>query len=446
MTAGGALFVNDKTPGILSYGPHPESNGGFGTIAASRLDNIGVSDADAGGCSGASGNLRLDPNNSESCTQGNLSNTQTLQVNEDSRSIIAGKIFIVANTINLNGVIQSGIAQKDITINANHSEFNINDGRTEPIVQNDIAYNFANGTSREGTDGVFAYYNSADDVVEVNGLEAKGGEITIAGKLISTGHGQINVLDGYGTYNVTNNSSKNVRLNFASTGEIEGKVTLIDNAKNNGFGNPLVTQYTRSGNTINVMSNQGVDGATPSAAVAGLNGTTGRLTHYDPLANQRYFWIQAEEIGVERNFRSDKSAWETFGIGHSYTSSYSPPTSTFTGATALPASALPMADYAAVDTSTNAEYRLRPKFIQESFMRNTTIQNRRCRGIPWLVNKCWWTNNTNERETGTMFYFQDVKADKRVNVKFIGSDTGTMNITSAAGIQINGNIKPYDID
>lgn len=40
-----------------------------------------------------------------------------------------------------------------------------------------------------------------------------------------------------------------------------------------------------------------------------------------------------------------------------------------------------------------------------------------------------------------MFYFQDVKADKRVNVKFIGSDTGTMNITSAAGIQINGNIK-----
>ena len=253
VTAGGALFVNDKTTGILSYGPHPESNGGFGTIAASRLDNIGVSDADAGGCSGASGNMRLDPNNSESCTQGNLSNTQTLQASEDSRSIIAGKIFIVANTINLNGVIQSGIAQKDITINANHSEFNINDGRTEPIVENDIVYNFADGTNREGTDGVFAYYNSADDVVEVNGLEAKGGEITIAGKLISTGHGQINVLDGYGTYNVTNNSSKDVRLNFASTGEIEGKVTLIDNAKDNGFGNPLVNQYTSNGNTINLM-------------------------------------------------------------------------------------------------------------------------------------------------------------------------------------------------
>ena len=442
ITAGGALFVNDKTPGIFQYGPHPESMNGFGVIASTRLDDIGISDADAGGCRYAPGNLRLDRNNDESCTEGNLSNTQTLQASEDNGSIIAGKVFIVANTINLNSVIQSGIAQKDITINANHSEFSLTDGSTQSILNNDRQFiSGRTGSSREGEGGIFAYYNSADDVVEINGLEAKGGDVTIAGKLISTGHGQINVLDGYGTYNVTNNSSKDIRLNFASTGKIEGKVTLIDNAKDNGHGDPLVTQYTRTGNTINVMSNQGINGATPSNAVGGLDGTIGRLTHYDPLANQRYFWIQAEELGVERNFRADKSAWETFGIGHSYTSSYSPPTSTFTGATALPASALPMADYAAVDTSTNAEYRLRPKFIQESFTRNTTIQNRRCRGIPWLANKCWWTNNTNERETGTMFYFQDVKADKRVNVKFIGSDTGNLNVTSAAGIQINGNIK-----
>ncbi len=99
-----------------------------------------------------------------------------------------------------------------------------------------------------------------------------------------------------------------------------------------------------------------------------------------------------------------------------------------------------MADYAAVDTSTNADYRMRPKFIQETYSRTTGTRNRRCRGIPFLVNKCWWDQYTDETETGTMFYFQDVKADKRVNVKFIGSDTGTMNITSAGGIQINGNI------
>ena len=441
VTAGGALFVNDKTPGIFQYGPHPESMNGFGAIASARLDNIGVADADAGGCRYAPGNLRLDRNNDESCTEGNLSNTQTLQASEDNGSIIAGKIFIVASTINLNSVIQSGIAQKDITINANHSEFSLTDGSTQSIVNSDRQFiSGRTGSNREGEGGIFAYYNSADDVVEINGLEAKGGNVTIAGKLISTGHGQINVLDGYGNYNVTNNSSKDIRLNFASTGEIEGKVTLIDNAKNNGFGDPLVTQYTRSGNTINVLSNQGSQGSTPVNAVAGLNGTSGRLSHYDPLANQRYFWIQAEDIEVERDFSVNKSAWEAFGIGFAYTSNYAPPESTFSGATPLTASELPMADYAAVDTSTTAEYRLRPKFIQESFSRTTRVVNRTCRGIPWLANKCWWTNETDETETGTMYYYQDVKADKRVNVKFIGSDAGTLNVTSSAGIQINGNI------
>ena len=219
----------------------------------------------------------------------------------------------MANTINLNSVIQSGIAQKDITVNASHSEFSLNDGNTHAIVTNDIAYNNANGLNREGTGNVFASYNSTDDVVEISGLEAKGGEITIAGKLISTGHGQINVLDGYGTFNVVNNSSKDVRLNLADTGEIEGKITLIDNAKDNGFGNPLVTQYTREGDTVRVRSNLGSKGSTPVNLVAGLDGSSGRQSHYDPLTDLRYFWIQGEDIGVERNYRRNMSAWETFG-------------------------------------------------------------------------------------------------------------------------------------
>ena len=441
LTSGGALFVNNKTPGILQYGPHPESNNGFGTISASRLDSIGIADADAGGCSGAPGNLKLDPNNGESCTHGNLSNTGTYQADEDSYSIVADKIFIVANTINLNSVIQSGIAQKDITVNASHSEFSLNDGNTHAIVTNDIAYNNANGLNREGTGNVFASYNSTDDVVEISGLEAKGGEITIAGKLISTGHGQINVLDGYGTFNVVNNSSKDVRLNLADTGEIEGKITLIDNAKDNGFGNPLVTQYTREGDTVRVRSNLGSKGSTPVNVVAGLDGSSGRQSHYDPLTDLRYFWIQGEDIGVERNYRRNMSAWETFGINHSFHANYIPPTSSFNSATALPASALPMADYAAVDSSTNADYRLRPKFIQESYSLTSSDEGRHCSGIPWLVRKCWWDQVSVERESGTMMYFQDVKADKRVNVKFIGSDTGSLNVTSAGGIKINGNVR-----
>ena len=445
VTAGGALFVNDKTPGIHNIGAHPEANGGFGLTAASRLDNVGFADQDVGGCAGASGNLRLDPNNSESCTEGNLSIQDSLQNGDTGNRIVGGKIFLVANTVNLNGVIQSGIAEKSITIDANEPEFDESSG-SHTVNNEDIALRVTRlvatneAIAREGINGLTASYNADDDVIEVSGLEAKGGQITIAGKLISTGHGQINVLDGYGSYNVTNNSTKDVRLNYTSTGEIEGKLTLIDNAKDNGNGDPLVTQYTRNGNTIRVRSNAGQLGSTPDQNVAGLDGASGRSSHYDPLTGQRYFWIQAEDIGVERNYLAHMSAWETIGINHSFHASYVPPTSSFTNASTLSVADLGMADYAAVDVSTNADYRMRPKFLQESYSLSSSDENYHCAGIPWLVRKCWWDQVSLERETGTMFYFQDVKADKRVNVNFIGSDTGVLNVVSNGGIRINGEI------
>ena len=215
VTAGGALFVNDKTPGIHNIGAHPEANGGFGQIASTRLDNLGQGN-DVGGCQGASGNLKLDPNNSESCTEGNLSIQDTLQNGDTGNRIVGGKIFLVANTVNLNGVIQSGIAEKAITIDANEPEFSQTSG-SHTVNNEDIALRVTRLVStneaiaREGINGLTASYNADDDVIEVSGLEAKGGQITIAGKLISTGHGQINVLDGYSNYNVTNNSTKDDR-------------------------------------------------------------------------------------------------------------------------------------------------------------------------------------------------------------------------------------------
>ena len=118
----------------------------------------------------------------------------------------------MANTVNINGLIQSGIAEKDITIAADYDVFDNNDGQSTYALEIDNITMTKTGSNREGVDGVFAYYDAADDVVEVSGLEAKGGEVTIVGKVISTGKGQINVLDGFGTFNITNNSSKTLRL------------------------------------------------------------------------------------------------------------------------------------------------------------------------------------------------------------------------------------------
>ncbi len=110
-------------------------------------------------------------------------------------------------------------------------------------------------------------------MIEVSGLEAKGGKVTLVGKLISTGNGEIKVLDGYGTFNVNNLSDKDVRINYANLGEVEGVVTLIDDAFADSNGVPRVTQYTRIGDTLTVRNNVGTNSSKPDGACQLSGGT-----------------------------------------------------------------------------------------------------------------------------------------------------------------------------
>ena len=430
VTAGGSLFVSSKDPGIYNIGPHPSAAEGFATQANGRLDGIGQQDNDLGGC--GNNGMPWDPNNSDSCSV-----STATQAGEDSYSIVGGRVFIVANTVNLNGLIQSGIADKDIVIPASHSAFSQTSG-THTLVSDNISYNNGNGLGREGTDGVFAYYNADDDIIELSGFQASGGDVTVVGKLISTGRGQINVLDGYGTFDITNNSSKTLKLSGINTGEVEGKVTLVDNAKDNGFGEPVVTQYTRIGNTINVYTNDGVNSTAATQTLSGKHGTTGRTTTYDPKSNMRYFWIDGESVQITRNYVTPQSNWKTFTINHSYTSSFRPPSS-ITPSQTLPASDLPMADYAAESSSSN-DYNFRWDYERDGYAIASTVQNYHCKGIPFFVEKCWWDVHTTENDNGTMFYYQDVRADRAVDIKFIGSDTSSLTVVSDGGINIGGDL------
>ena len=171
--------------------------------------------------------------------------------------------------MNLNGLIQSGIAEKSVTINQldglsntalmnrfgdqidtngngvlDASEWTDSDGDniftladlsgqgSFTLIQEADNGSFSGSGYDREVRGLFdAYYDSEDDSVIVSGFEAKGGEVFIGGKLISTGNGQINVLDGYASMNVNNQSGKDLKITGIETGEVEGKITLIDNLK-----------------------------------------------------------------------------------------------------------------------------------------------------------------------------------------------------------------------
>ena len=441
LTSGGAFFVNDKSPGIYNIGPHPESPGGFFNTASSRLDGIGDSaDKDVGGCSG--NQVYLDSNNSESCTQATAT-----QAWDNSSSIAGDVVYIMANTVNINGLIQSGIADKSLTIGATYDVFTNNDGASTYALVSDNITMTGSGSAREGIDGVYARYNAADDVIEVSGFEAKGGEVTIVGKVISTGKGQINVLDGYGTFNINNQSNKTIRMAGITNQEVEGKVTIVDNSYDNGtsLGMPRITQYTRIGDTIKVVNNDGSSLSKPTIDVSGLNNATGRSTTYTPRDGLRYNYMQGESVTIDRQFRTRRNKKGSFNaVTWADSSDFRPPASDFREATALPASELPMVDYASLETSVTDEYRFRLVDDTEQTYSLTYEEpdTRNCFDI-WIYQECTWYVLTDTTHEGNLYYFQDVTADRQIDIKFIGADQGSITVNSVgdielASIQANG--------
>ena len=329
----------------------PGSNGTFS--AESTLGGCATSNP-AGGSN----------QNNFACNVGTVNQSLTPQFSADDAVIAGGKIFVVANTVNLNGLIQSGIAEKSVTINQldglsdtalmnrfgdqidtngngllDAAEWTDSDGDNVFTLADlsgqgsfTLIQEADNGTfSGSGYDrevrGLFdAYYDSDDDSVIISGFEAKGGEVFIGGKLISTGYGQINVLDGYASMNVNNQSGKDLKITGIETGEVEGKITLIDNFKVDTNNVSKVTRYTRIGDDIVVEEGYGRpdNDVSSSYTTYAYNGEADRRTYYNPESGARYFWLNGEEVTQTNTWNYRKKTVGFFGWNFYNSSSFSP--------------------------------------------------------------------------------------------------------------------------
>ena len=101
MTSGGSIFIQGKDDGITNLGPHPSATISYDD---DRENTLGV--GDIGTCSDSPTFWFFTPS-SHPCKVQNPTVDQT-----DSALSAEGKIFVVANTVNLNGLVQSGIGQK----------------------------------------------------------------------------------------------------------------------------------------------------------------------------------------------------------------------------------------------------------------------------------------------------------------------------------------------
>jgi hypothetical protein len=334
------------------------------------------------------------------------------------------------------------------------------------------------------TDNIGASYDAKNGQYFVNGTSVKGGYIQLFGQIMNTANstnvGRLNVLDGFGTINITNASNIPVVLRNLSTGDdptgtlrgVQGKIEMTDvigvNATNPS--NPIIsvrkTVFTRdyvpgdAAGRVRIETQTGtIANETGNLALGGVVTTFGgdRSTTYAPEANQRYVWTTAEEYS--RTSKYQQVSTQLFGSSALTVSSitsltlngapllgavtrlsdgtYVTTASTITGgglqiingaAFQNPNASVTQNTALAGTQMTTAN---QSNFTQNDFVK-TGESSRRCN---------WWTLCIASQKT---FYYElrqayttivteSLKADYPIGVNFIGSNTGAINVTSTQG-------------
>ena len=437
LDAGGNFIFNDPSANYLVLGS-PESQ--FNLTASSAQNLISSSDE------GIYGDSKLiaeaTHNNKKYFPYADSLNA----INPYSGYTIAGNnIFINAEIVDINGVIQSGIPDREVVITYNpitHRIFAKYSGNYKFFTFEDNEPVIAEGIDAELKNGK----------IYISDVDVQGGTVFISGRIINTGNsakkGWINVVDGYGKINITNLTPYPIVIKGIDTGGIEGKIILIDkNIDNTGKPyNPdtskyyYVIEYKRLGNTIYVYDNLNRNSSTPTRRVKTING---RITDYQPLEGIYYYWTAGTTSGKKRitKYHHEYDKW--LGVVKYNDLKYEESWKTSDYTIDLDKSELPVgnivgyySDYTQpyyikhkstkIDGDTTTQVNVTTKWIWKWYgpIKHTVVD--------WKVTHYYTQND---------YYFNYVKANYPIRIHFIGYDKGKIDISSNSGIVIDGIIR-----
>ncbi len=380
-------------------------------------------------------------NESANLSQESATSTSDADI-EDSRSslIASNNIFLSGRYINLNGLVQSGIS--DYNLNITDTDVELANGLKSSTALADynkkMKYNLNYNASplyklSDKYGNIGAYYNVLTGQIELNDVRVEGGYIEIYGHILNTSKnsGELMVTDGYGRINIDNQSGKEIVVNNMSlANRISGVIKITDLAKTNANGDYLQTTYTRNGNTINVVDNNGTN--LQLAAVQDGNGKSS--TTYSPLENQRYVWQTGQKSVSQttKTYEGD-SFWDMDWLVPDTGAGV-----TVTGPTPV-GEPVRMEDGSRIEISNsehNYEYEKESYVSEEEKLISHDVES-------W--SEGWWIfsvdkyKTTDVYQTGeTHINTHSVKADYDINISFKGYDSGLADINSKSSVILNG--------
>ena len=364
------------------------------------------------------------------CTQwhttgGGLGNIRVLDyenyLNSTGSSTLFGdRISIRAEYININGTIQSGRDNYTLSITEETWSEALNLMRTK---QGRIYLPIASGKNP----GFSVYYNTISRQFETDPIKSSGGYVELFGKILSTGQGQIKVLGGYPTVQITNSTNINVLLGGIDL-SLAGAGTLVMNDYSGGTpaldssqidsktdNKTYVSIFNRDANQIQVKTSGSKD---TSRTVC----VTGSTIAYNPDASWYYGWTTVQTTTSTRYAYIKRAKWldwipDVIQIEDEEWSSWSSSQPRYGG----------NGPYYFTDDNPRAD-------LVNSFSSNETYNS----GTLLVWSHTYWTwygskvyEATYKQVTGTLsIYTHEVNAHRPISISFIGSEKGSISINS----------------
>ncbi len=244
--------------------------------------------------------------NSATNVQG-LNLKQAINKNE-SKILSQGSISITGRYINVNGLIQSGLDTISMTIDAN-----FNPGNKTRELEDLSGVSFGSDIPLEG------YYDATSNAIVLEKMAPTGGQITLAGEVLSTGNGRLKVANGYTSIDIDNNSSVDLILKgIDTTVDRQGKITIINT--------PTLekTEYVADSSGVDVTEYQGtlIPASGDQISSISYSSTSGPTTYdfssvpdYQPISGAVYVWTEGQEKTETEQRKFEKKSFNLFGGG-----------------------------------------------------------------------------------------------------------------------------------
>ncbi len=319
----------------------------------------------------------------------------------ESLGVLAQKIFIRAEYLNINGILQSG--KSDLILNLGAA------------VENEIALlrpfsgtRFLLPTATTLNPDFTIYFNTANNSIEIEKVGISGGFIDIEGHILNTGNGEIRVLGGYGKIEVNNTTIYNLLVKEVDASK-RGAGTLVikDKAK------------TDSGAIVATIYQKGDDGVVTKTVDFGTGPNT--LTG-DGINNWRFGW----SVGISQNEikrgRVVSSSWLFIPLGSNFTAWDS------IEVLSQPTLKDEAGYYFNTGSTDQGDYTYNQTIVEDPGV----VQEQKSVRKSWYGKKTITVNYT--QEVGqTITHTHSVDATRPIDVKFFGYDQGIVNLNSTGG-------------